>query len=99
MRDSRYELESLSSVFEGHARAQLKMHSELIVKYREEYPNDELPDHFKDDFCLPMALKVLVDEVIRLRRELQDACIRNFLLSTGSSVDESVADDIPTEVK
>lgn len=67
--EERYGLENLSKVFDGHAKAQMRMHNEQMLKFKEAYPDERLPDHFKDDFCLPMALKSLVDEIIKLRKD------------------------------
>ena len=80
----RYSLSELSEKFKGHAEAQKKMHEEMIIKWKNEYSSDKLPEALKDDFCLPEALLCMVEEIKKLQLVVQDAQIRLFLESSAS---------------
>ncbi len=80
----RYQLDELSQEFERHAFEQLKMHSTQVKRYKEEWPDEKLPSHLSEGFCLPIALKIIVDELISLKMQLQDAQIRLLIEETSS---------------
>jgi len=86
----RYELEFLEETFYRHAESAKKQHDEMVIKYKNEFSSDKLPDYLKDEFSLPVALLSIVEEVKRLKRKircLEDAQVCFFLQSTASHVD------------
>lgn len=68
----RYDLEFLEGTFYRHAEIAKKQRDEMIVKYKNEYSSDKLPDHLKDEFSLPVALLSMAEEIKKLRKELED---------------------------
>jgi hypothetical protein len=62
-----YTLEKLSLIFEKHGIEADKNQERLIKEFKENYPNEKIPDHFKDDLNLPLALKFICDEIIKMK--------------------------------
>lgn len=86
----KYELGSLSKLFGEHAE-KAKVENEAHVKvFREQWPGHKLPDHLSDDFCLPVALKRMVDELMVVKehlRALEDVFLRQMLMSMPSRLE------------
>lgn len=61
-----YGFEELRKKFSEHAIQQVELHKRMKQNYEEEYPDEELPDMLKDDFCLPMAFVSIIEEIDRL---------------------------------
>ena len=62
-----YRIESLGSTFARHADEldnQLKID---IEKYKENYPDSELPVHFQNPFSIARALSVMACEIEKLK--------------------------------
>lgn len=65
-----YTLDELITVFSEHAPKAEKTHQELISAFKKNYPDEPLPDHFKDDFNLSRALLTFAIEINELKEEL-----------------------------
>lgn len=80
----RYSLENLSKTFVEHGDAAQKQQEEMIIRWKNEYSSDKVPEHMLDPFNLPYALLSLVKEIDSLKRQLQDAQLRYFLSTSAS---------------
>jgi len=80
----KYELDWLEEKFTEHGVAADKSREEMIIKYKNEWHSDKLPDHMVDPFNLPFALLTLVQEIRSLQELLQDVQIRLFLSQSAS---------------
>lgn len=80
----RYSLENLSKAFVAHGDAAEKQQEEMIIRWKNEYSSDKVPEHMLDPFNLPYALLSMVKEIDSLKRQLEDARIRLFLESSAS---------------
>ena len=63
-----YELNDLFERFTQHSKKNKKFNKKLIQDFLENNPGVELPDHFKDDFDLPMALASICHELLLLKK-------------------------------
>lgn len=70
MKDHDYLIENLSSVFSQHAEIYEKNQKQMIELYKQNNPDQELPDHFKDTFNLSKALSVMCDEIQKLNESV-----------------------------
>lgn len=68
--ESKYQLENLIVKFIDHANKADKSQSVLIAQFIENNPNEPLPEWFKDDFNLPMALCSICSELLNLKRKI-----------------------------
>ncbi len=62
-----YSLESLAEIFAVHAIKAKKINEDLIREFKENNPGEPLPDHFQDDFNLPLALSRICKEILELK--------------------------------
>ncbi len=69
----KYELGELSKTFGRHAEESKKSGEERVKSFKVQFPGSALPEHMMDDFCLPLALKSLVDEVMVIKRWLRSS--------------------------
>jgi hypothetical protein len=67
MNDKKYYIEKLIETFENHSQKFDIQQKELIKKYRENYPDTPLPEHFCYDFSISKALKSMCEEIQKLR--------------------------------
>jgi hypothetical protein len=65
---TKYDIESLSEIYAYHAVQAKKFNDELIAAHQENYPDDPIPAHYQDDFCMATALKAICDAIIELRK-------------------------------
>jgi len=70
MNDNEYSLENLGLTFLKHSKLAEKNLERDIERYRENYPNSSIPEHFKDVFNLSKALGVLTNEILDLKDKL-----------------------------
>lgn len=68
-----YSIESLAEIFEEYRKAVLMMRIESVKKFKEDYPGEELPAHFQDDFNIAQALSVMAREILELKKRVLDA--------------------------
>jgi hypothetical protein len=67
MNDDDYRIEKLGDLFAEHAIKAEKQHEEDIRKFKENYPDSELPEHFqKPYFSIARALSVMAYEIAKL---------------------------------
>ena len=66
---NRYSLDELEKAFTQHAIIANKNNEELITQWRENSPGEPLPEYFKDDLSLPLALLSIISEIKALRHE------------------------------
>ena len=62
-----YELDELIKTFTKHAEMHDKSNKENIRNFKENYPDAELPAHFKDEFNVSRALSSMCQEIERLK--------------------------------
>ncbi len=43
---------------------------EMAARWRENYPDEELPEYLREEFCLPESFKAIVDEVVALKKQV-----------------------------
>lgn len=67
----RYSLEELSRLFVSHMEDVNKHREEMIIRWKNEYSSDKVPEHMEDTFNLPGALLFMVQEIERLRNRLE----------------------------
>ena len=69
-----YKLPDLVNKFSDHAKEFEKSRGDQKKTFLEEYPNEPLPEYFKDDFNLPLAMATICAELLRLKiqQELKD---------------------------
>ena len=65
-----YNLDELELLFLQHADEADKNNKECIARFKENYPNDPLPDHMDDPFNLPEALAVMCGEIRKLQKKI-----------------------------
>lgn len=65
--NQRYALENLIKIFEEYSIESKKHTLKLIEEYKKNYPHEELPVHFKNDFCINLALKSICEEIIKIK--------------------------------
>lgn len=68
----KYDLESLCKAFTEHGEAAEKQREEMIIRWKNEYSSDKVPEHMLDPFSLPYALLSLVEEIKRLRNRVDN---------------------------
>ena len=66
-----YSLESLNKTFVEHAESAEKQREEMIIRWKNEYASDKVPEHLKDPFSLPTALLFMVQEIERLQEQVK----------------------------
>lgn len=86
----------LEETFYRHTEESDKQREEAIIRWKNEYSSDKIPEHMKDEFSLPWALYSLVrkigrleGEVVTLRnqlRDMEDGMLRQLILATGTQV-------------
>jgi len=69
MDDTRYTIESLINTFSQHSIKAEKDRKGWIMDFKKNYPDEPVPDHMLDDFCIAKALHHICKEVARLGRE------------------------------
>lgn len=80
----RYELDWLEEKFTEHGVAADKQREEMIIKWKNEWHSDKVPEHMTETFNLPVALLTIVQEIRSLQRVVQDSQIRLFLKDSAS---------------
>ena len=63
-----YSLEDLKSTFETHSIKYKQDNKKFLEKYRKDYPDEKVPDHLNNQFCISDALYSIVNEVIELKK-------------------------------
>ncbi len=67
-----YELNELFATFIDHSQKAEQFNKKLITDFLENNPDSELPDHFKDDFSLPMALASICHEILMIKNHMSN---------------------------
>jgi len=65
-----YSLEKMVDKFTHHAKIADKYNKELIEKFIKDYPDVPLPQHFSEDFSLPLALACICSEVLEIKKQI-----------------------------
>lgn len=66
-----YRIETLVSTFLTHACHAEEIRKKMAEKYKEDFPDSELPPHFKDDvFNLSTALSAMCAEIVILKEKI-----------------------------
>jgi hypothetical protein len=68
--DVRYSLDELMKCFIEHNKRFQKQQRKNIKMFKENSPGAELPEHFKDDFSLPLALLSLCKEIKKIKDKM-----------------------------
>lgn len=77
-------IEDLVETFTKHEVEARRQKEEAIIRWKNEFSSDKIPESFKDEFCLPEALKVICQELLNVKRLLEDAQIRLFLTQSAT---------------
>ncbi len=72
--EKKYTIEELANIFANHAIEADKMRLIDAKKFQENYPDEELPEHFKNSFNVSHALAFMCSEIqkIKDRNYLED---------------------------
>jgi hypothetical protein len=62
-------LEELIQTFASHEKMATDHHERTIDRFKEDHPNEELPEHFKETFLLPTALRLMCQEILELKKK------------------------------
>lgn len=62
-----YSIEELEKTFRIHHERSVELNKKLIKEFQENNPGEPVPDPFRDDFSLPLALAAICEEMLRLR--------------------------------
>lgn len=62
-----YSLESLIETFLDHSKKADNQRQKWIADFKENCPNEELPEHMKDEFSVATALAAICIELLKLR--------------------------------
>lgn len=65
-----YSIENIRKTFLEHSEKSLKDQENQIAKFRENNPGNPLPEHFTDNFCLPLALASMCNDIIYLYEQV-----------------------------
>ena len=62
-----YKLQYLIDKFRDHDKRAQEQNKRLIKQFMENSPGQPLPEHFMDDFSLPMALASICSELLAIK--------------------------------
>lgn len=65
-----YKLDFLIDTFLKHAEKHDKDNREIRKRFKEDAPNEPLPEYLTDDFSLPMALATICHEIENIKRDM-----------------------------
>jgi uncharacterized coiled-coil protein SlyX len=69
-REQDYTIEALGPMFDEHARKLDALNEALRIKFQEDYPHEELPEHMKgQQFSVSRALATMAYEIEKLKRK------------------------------
>jgi len=81
-----YKIEELIDIFSDHMVRAKKQSDDFIEKFRENNPNDPIPEIYAEDFNFPGALRSICSEILRLKSEIH--CIKPTPSEAFSSISE-----------
>ncbi len=67
-----HELHRLCQQFYQHAEEQKRMRAEMIERWKANNSSIQIPEHMLDGFSLPLAFAAMLEEIIQLRKELDE---------------------------
>lgn len=70
--EKEYSVSELIKTFEKHAEQSKEHQKELKEKYLENFPNQDLPDHFNYDFEISLALQSICIEIQNIKDWIHD---------------------------
>lgn len=62
-----YTLEYLSKVFSEHFVENEKERQRILKKFKEDNPEQPVPEWLNNDFSFPLAIKTIVDELLKMK--------------------------------
>lgn len=62
-----YSIEELEKTFLLHHERSVELNKKLVREFQEENPGEPIPDPFRDDFSLPLALQAMCVAIRDLR--------------------------------
>ncbi len=65
-----YKLDYLRDMFLKHAEKLDKDNREIRRKFKEDSPNEALPDYLSDEFSFPMALATICHEIENIKKDM-----------------------------
>lgn len=68
----KYTIDYLMQKFADHAHQATKERVKLEKEFRENYPEEPVPSHMKDNFNLPQALATICEEIKNLQEKPND---------------------------
>lgn len=63
-----YSIENLGAIFAKHADIADDEHEKMIKQYIQQYSDNPLPKHLKENFNIARALSVMASEIDRLKQ-------------------------------
>lgn len=63
----KYSIEELYLIFKDHAKSYDEHNEYLIRQFKEDYPDERLPEHFKHPFNLSWALLSICTAILNLQ--------------------------------
>jgi hypothetical protein len=63
-----YELREMIEIFTEHAKEAEKERVRAIEEFKENNPDAKIPKWFMDKFSLPLALKSICSEILKLQK-------------------------------
>ena len=69
---SEYTIEQLEKTFLEHYENSIQENNKRLEKFKKEYPDSEIPEHFLNDFHISKALHIICKEINLLKRIKQD---------------------------
>ncbi len=67
-----YSIDNLALNFVEHSIESDKILQKNIRRFKEDYPDNPLPNHYENSFNLSRALSVLTDEILDLKEKLNN---------------------------
>ena len=65
-----YRVESLVDIFKDHCELARVNRIKDIEIFKENFPNESIPDHLLNGFNVSKALMVMANEIVRLKKSL-----------------------------
>lgn len=62
-----HSIEQLIEIFTGHEKEAKKRRNEDLANFMRQYPGHPVPEYLMDNFFLAEALKVMCEEILRIK--------------------------------
>lgn len=65
------DIKSLIKTFSKHETHAIKDRQKMMRDFIKNYPGEKIPEHIKEDFNLPAALRLMCEEILKLKEMLK----------------------------